>query len=94
MSREKPWRNMPPSTITMAGVPVPREQVQWLARESDEPASGRLKRALTYETRLLALEVDEREAILRPLEDCPDGLTELRAVLVQEHVGRKRDGLA
>ena len=94
MSRQKPWRNQPPTTITMAGVPVRRDMVQWLARESDQPASGRLQRALVYETRLLALEIDEREAILRALESCPDELTELRAVLLQEHVGRVRDGLA
>ena len=93
MTRPKPWRDMPPSTITMAGIPVPRQQVQWLAENADEPASGRLQRALTYGTRLLALEIDEREAILRALEECPDELTQLRAVLIQEHVGRKQHGL-
>ena len=34
-----------------------------------------------------------REAILRALEDPPAGLEELRAVQLQEHVGRVRDGL-
>ena len=30
MTRPKPWRNQPPATITLAGVPVPRDMVQWL----------------------------------------------------------------
>ena len=40
---------------------------------------------------MLALEIIDRELILRALEDCPDRLTELR--VLQEHVGRKRDRL-
>ncbi len=35
-----------------------------------------------------------REAILRVLEKCPDDMLELLATLLQEHVWRKRDGLA
>ena len=97
MTRDKPWRNRPPSTITItitiAGVPIPREQVQWLADNTDEPISTRLRRALTNETRLLALEIHERSRSFRALEDPADGLTELRAVLLLEHVGRNRDGL-
>jgi hypothetical protein len=38
------------------------------------------------------LTIPERE-ILRALEDCPPGLAELRAVLLQEHTWRQRDGL-
>jgi hypothetical protein len=41
------------------------------------------------DTRILGLEVAEREAILRVLEDPRAGLEELCAV----HVGRLRDGL-
>ena len=44
---------------------------------------------------MLALDVDDREALLRAMEDwCPPELAELRAVLIEEHVGRVRDGLA
>ena len=35
-----------------------------------------------------------RRRILRVLEDCPEELAELRATLLQEHVWRKREGLA
>ena len=36
----------------------------------------------------------DRIAILTVLDDPPAGLEELRATLLQEHVGRMRDGLA
>ena len=43
----------------------------------------------------IALTIHEREAIISVLEDPPPGsLAELRAVLLQEHVGHVRDGLA
>lgn len=35
-------------------------------------------------------EVDEADAILRVLEECPTELAELRASLLQEHVMRRR----
>ena len=57
MTRPKLWRNMPPSTFTLAGIPVARELVQWLADNVDDPTSTRLHRALSNETRLLALEI-------------------------------------
>ena len=43
---------------------------------------------------LLALTIPERETIIRARVDAPPGLEELRAVLLREHVGRVRDGLA
>jgi hypothetical protein len=80
--------------MTLAGVPVRRERVEWIAdRLKDEPAGDRLQRALDNETRILGLEIVEREQILAALDDPPAGLEELRAVLIEEHVGRKRDGL-
>ena len=45
------------------------------------------------EVKLLALSIDERAIILGQLEDPPDGLTELRAVLLNEHQWRQREGL-
>ena len=42
---------------------------------------------------LLALTVDERAVILAQLDDPPDGLAELRAVLLNEHQWREREGL-
>jgi hypothetical protein len=40
----------------------------------------------------IALTIRERKAILRVLEDCPDGLAELRGVLFREHEWRRREG--
>jgi hypothetical protein len=37
--------------------------------------------------------IEDRERILRALEECPDGLAELRGVLLKEHEARVRDGL-
>ena len=42
---------------------------------------------------LLGLEIDERAIILAALEDPPDGLAELRGVLMNEHQWRQREGL-
>jgi len=42
---------------------------------------------------LLALTIDERAIILATLEDPPEGLAELRAVLTNEHLRREREGL-
>ena len=42
----------------------------------------------------MALDVPDREAILRVLEECTDELLGLRATLLQEHVWPQREGLA
>ena len=39
------------------------------------------------------LTIDERAVILASLEDPPEGLIELRAVLLNEHEWRQREGL-
>ena len=44
-------------------------------------------------TKVLALTIPEREAIIQALDDALPGLEELRAVLLREHVARVRDGL-
>jgi hypothetical protein len=54
----------------------------------------RLEDAYDQETKVLALTVPEREAILRALDDSPDGPAELRAVLLDQQVWRRREGLA
>ena len=41
----------------------------------------------------VALTIADRVAILTVLDDPPEGLAELRAVLLAEHVGRRRTGL-
>jgi hypothetical protein len=53
----------------------------------------RLEGALDDSVALLALTIDERAITLAALEDPPDGLAELRAVLLNEHQWRQREGL-
>ena len=49
--------------------------------------------AADRKTTVLALTIEDRERILRALDDPPEGLAELRGVLLLEHEGRVRDGL-
>ena len=82
----------------LAGVPIPDRLVLELGRRLRtaglEVTAARLEHAWSLETKVLALDVDDREALLRAMEDwCPPELAELRAVLIEEHVGRVRDGL-
>ena len=53
----------------------------------------RLERAYDREARIVALDIPDCEAILRVLEDCPEEMLELRAMLLQEHVWRQCEGL-
>ena len=62
------------------------------ATGADELAD-RLEGALVDGVELLALTIDERAIILAALEDPPEGLAELRAVLLNEHEWRQREGL-
>jgi hypothetical protein len=65
-----------------------------LARLVDDPdLASRLEDAFGRMVRVFALTIPERETIIRALDDAPDGLEELRAVLIREHVARVRDGL-
>jgi hypothetical protein len=52
-----------------------------------------LEGAYDRKARIVALDVADREAILRVLEECPEEMLELRATLLQEHVWRQREGL-
>jgi hypothetical protein len=45
------------------------------------------------ETKVLALTLVDRESILWALDDPPESLAELRAVLLQEIAWRQREGL-
>ena len=78
----------------VAGLPIPGPDVLELARLVDgDPLADRLESAYGRDVRVFGLDVRERELLLRTLDD-PAALAELRAVLLQEHVGRVRDGLA
>ena len=66
-----------------------------LAHLVDEPTRRVLEKAIELGTVIVALSIEDRERILRALEDAPtDALAELRAVLLREHEWRVRVGLA
>jgi hypothetical protein len=56
-------------------------------------ARRRLESAYGRGVKVLALDVPERETILRALDDPPAGLEELRGVLLGEVEWRRREGL-
>ena len=85
-----------PDAMIVAGVSV-RDQdvldlVQRLLEAGFEDTADALAVALDAGQRLVAVTVQDREAILRVLEEPPDELAELRGVLLREHA-RVRDGL-
>ena len=79
----------------IAGYPIPGPDVLELARLVNDPElAERLKAPYGREVRVFALDIPEREAMIWALDEPPTkALAELRAVLLEEHVGRKRDGL-
>ena len=86
--------------LQLAGIPIPNELVHEIASRlrdigdnSDLDAAEKLEHALAHDRRIVALSLDDREAILAALDDPPDELTEFRGVLLSEHVWRMREGL-
>jgi hypothetical protein len=80
--------------MMLAGIRVRDDDVRELADLVDEPTATVLRNAINRETVVLALTIHDRERILRALDDPnTDSLAELRAVLLQEHKWRVRDGL-
>jgi hypothetical protein len=78
----------------LAGLRVPDYDVRELARVVNEPTRSVLEKALALGTVVLALTIEGRERLLWALDDArTDALAELRAVLLNEHEGRVRDGL-
>jgi hypothetical protein len=83
--------------MMLAGVPVAADSVAELARivraNGGDQLADRLERALRNEVKLLGLEIDERAIVLAALDDPPDGLAEVRGVLMNEHQWRQRERL-
>ena len=81
----------------LAGIAVAADSVAALASivraVGADVLADRLEQALDDQVRLLALTIDERTIILDQLDDSPDGLEELRGVLMNEHMWRQREGL-
>ena len=59
----------------------------------DTELADRLDRALDDQATHFAMTVDDRAIILAALEEPPNGLAELRAVLLNEHQWRQAEGL-
>jgi hypothetical protein len=85
------------ASMMLAGIPVRDQDVLEIARllrgAGFDDTTEQLENAYDVECKVLALTIPDLEAILRALEDCPDGLAELRGVLVREHEWRIREGL-
>jgi hypothetical protein len=83
--------------MMLAGVQVSAaatdELAGLVAAAGADALAERLRRGLADDVKLLALTLDERSVILGTLDDPPDGLAELRGVLLNEHEWRNREGL-
>ena len=81
----------------LAGIPVADKDVLELARLLREvgfdEVAVRLEGGYDSETKVLALTIEDRERIIRALDDPPAGLAELRDVLLREHTWRVENGL-
>ena len=78
----------------LAGVQVRDALVLELAHQLDDQAlADKLRAAFDHDVTALALETDEREALLSALADPRVvGFEELRTVLLQEHDRRRAGG--
>jgi hypothetical protein len=79
--------------MMLAGLFVRPELVRTLAALVYEPTASVRELALDRKIAVVALTIDDRERILRALDDPPAGLEELRGVLLREHEWRVREGL-
>ena len=83
--------------MMLAGIAVADRHVIEVARmlrdAGSDDTAARLESGYEHQARLLALSVEEPDEILGVLVDCPDGLGELRAVLLQQHEWRRREGI-
>ncbi len=83
--------------MLLAGLEVPDRLVLDLARclrgQGLIDTAETLEDAYDEEGGIVALSISDREAILRALEYCPYGLSELREVVLLEHEWRAAEGL-
>jgi hypothetical protein len=71
--------------VFIAGIPIRVPLVLELAAlVADEELAARLRRAVDNETRVLAVDDGEKDEILLALVEPPEGLAELRGVLMRE----------
>ena len=78
----------------LAGIPIRDDLILALATLVDEDdLADRLEDCYRRGVDVMALEIHERETIIRSLDDPAAGLEELRVVLVAEHTWRQREGI-
>jgi hypothetical protein len=81
----------------LAGLSVPDrlvlELAQCLRTEGLHETAETLEDAHDIERDIVSLTISDREAILRALDYCPYGLSELRGVLLLEHEWRQTEEL-
>jgi len=81
----------------LAGLPVQHEDalvlVRLLGRAGELDTAAEISRAITEDEPDVPLSIYDRDAILSVLVECPHGLLELRATLLQEAAWRQREGL-
>ena len=69
------------------------QELALLRDAGTDDMADRLERALADEVKLLALTLDERALLLAALDDPPQALAELRAVLLADHQWRRNERL-
>ena len=82
--------------VRMFGITVANDDCEFLVdlllrvgRADDLAAAATIEHGLTMKAQLIALPIEERDAILSVLiNDPPEGLTELRGVLARDHRDR------
>jgi hypothetical protein len=83
--------------MMLAGISAPDKLVLELTvslrKAGLQNTAETLENAYDAERRIVALTITDRESILRALEECPDGLGELRATMLREHEWHVREGL-
>ena len=78
----------------LAGIPIRGQLVvEIISLVDDDDLATKLDVALNRGVKAVDLEIGERETILGVLDDAPEGLSELRAVLLRERESRRRAAL-
>ena len=81
----------------LAGLPVQHQDalvlVRLLGQAGELDTAAQFSRAITDNEPDVPLNIYDREAVLSVLAECPAGLLELRATLLQEAAWREREGL-
>jgi hypothetical protein len=82
--------------MRLAGLDITDDCVLYLVtrlRRADVDQADTLEGALVTGQAEVPLTIPERVAILTVLDDPPEGLAPLGAVLLEEHVWRRREGM-